>query len=359
MLKRSDDQGVTPRIVATNTSWEYWRGDASLLRIDPLGPDGPRDLPEHPLVRHYHLSGTQHGSGALPQTDTFEIGEERGGHGFNVVDYSPLTRAALVHLDRWIADGTEPPPSAHPRIADGTGVSRAEVLKHFAASGPVTLDPERLSRVRTIDLGPDAAKGVGRYPSREGAEYPAYVSAIDADGNELAGVRLPDISSPVATHTGWNPRHETNGAPGLAAHFVGITNFWSAEEITRRYPTRDAYEQCVTADAQILVESARILPEDKSLAISNALARSHFVGISHFWSDEEITRRYPTRDAYEQCVTADAQILVDHPAGKSLDLAEHHNCAAEPQPRCACALGTALTIEHWSVIWAFAMIFKR
>ena len=273
VLKRSDEQGVTPRIVATNTSWEYWRGDASLLRIDPLGPDGPRDLPEHPLVRHYHLSGTQHGSGALPQTDTFEIGEERGGHGFNVVDYSPLTRAALVHLDRWIADGTEPPPSAHPRIADGTAVSRAEVLKHFAASGPVTLDPERLSRVRTIDLGPDAGKGVGRYPSREGAEYSAYVSAIDADGNELAGVRLPDISSPVATHTGWNPRHETNGAPGLAAHFVGITHFWSAEEITRRYPTRDAYEQAVTADAQILVESARILPEDKSLAIANALAR--------------------------------------------------------------------------------------
>ena len=134
MLKRSDEQGVTPRIVATNTSWEYWRGDASLLRIDPLGPDGPRDLPEHPLVRHYHLSGTQHGSGALPQTDTFEIGEERGGHGFNVVDYSPLTRAALVHLDRWIADGTEPPPSAHPRIADGTAVSRAEVLEHFASA---------------------------------------------------------------------------------------------------------------------------------------------------------------------------------------------------------------------------------
>ena len=273
VLKRSDEQGVTPRIVATNTSWEYWRGDASLLRIDPLGPDGPRDLPEHPLVRHYHLSGTQHGSGALPQTDTFEIGEERGGHGFNVVDYSPLTRAALVHLDRWIADGTEPPPSAHPRIADGTAVSRAEVLKHFATRGPVTLDPERLSRVRTIDLGPGAAKGVGRYPSREGAEYSAYVSAIDADGNELAGVRLPDISSPVATHTGWNPRHETNGAPGLAAHFVGISHFWSAEEITRRYPTREAYEQAVTADAQILVESARILPEDKSLAIANALAR--------------------------------------------------------------------------------------
>ncbi len=273
VLKRSDEQGVTPRIVATNTSWEYWRGDASLLRIDPLGPSGPRDLPEHPLVRHYHLAGTQHGSGALPQTDTFEIGEERGGHGFNVVDYAPLTRAALVELDRWIADGTEPPPSAHPRIDDGTAVSRGEVLRHFEKHGPVSLDPERVSRVRTIDLGAGAAEGVGEYPSREGAEYPGYVSAIDADGNELAGVRLPDISSPIATHTGWNPRHESNGAPDLASHFVGFTEFWRPEEIDRRYPTRDAYEQCVSADARKLVESRRILPEDERLVIDNALAR--------------------------------------------------------------------------------------
>ena len=190
-------------------------------------------------------------SGAKRSTIADAVSPRAAAHGFNVVDYSPLTRAALVHLDRWIADGTQPPPSAHPRIADGTAVSRAKVLEHFAARGPVTLDPERLSRVRTIDLGPDAARGVGRYPSIEGAEYPAYVSAIDADGNELAGVRLPDISSPVATHTGWNPRHESNGAPGLASHFVGISHFWSPEKITRRYPTRDAYEQCVSADAQI------------------------------------------------------------------------------------------------------------
>ncbi len=272
VLKRSDEQGVTPRIVATNTSWEYWRGDASLLRIDPLGPDGPRDLPEHPLVRHYHLSGTQHGSGALPQTDTFDLSDDRGAHGFNVVDYSPLTRAALVHLDRWIADGAAPPASAHPRVDDGSAASRGEVLEHFEQHGPVVLDAERLSRVRTIDLGPGAARGAGEYPTREGAEYAGYVSAIDSDGNEIAGVRLPEITSPVATHTGWNPRHESNGAPDLSAHFVGFTKFWSAEAINRRYPTREAYRESVTRDARQLVESRRILVEDEQLVINNALA---------------------------------------------------------------------------------------
>ena len=34
--------------------------------------------------------------------------------------------------------------------------------------------------------------------------YRAYVTQVDADGNEIAGIRLPDIAVPLATHTGWN-----------------------------------------------------------------------------------------------------------------------------------------------------------
>ena len=273
LLKRSDEQGATPRIIATNTSWEYWRGDASLLHIDPTPAGGPRDLPPHPLVRHYHLTGTQHGSGTLPQTDTFEISGDRAALGFNVVDYSPLTRAALVHLDRWIAEGVEPPPSAHPRLDDGTAVSRADVLRRFAERGLARLDPERLSRIRTIDLGPTANDGVGEYPSREGAEYAAFVSDVDADWNETAGVRLPDLTSPVGSHSGWNPRHPDNGAPELAAHFVGFTTFWPRDDIIRRYGGRESYERRVAADAKTLVAAGRILAEDERLVVENALAR--------------------------------------------------------------------------------------
>ena len=49
--------------------------------------------------------------------------DSRGVHGFNAVDYSPLMRAALVNLDRWVSEGVEPPPSAFPRLADGTAVT--------------------------------------------------------------------------------------------------------------------------------------------------------------------------------------------------------------------------------------------
>ena len=273
LLKRSDEQGATPRIVATNTSWEYWRGDASLLHIDPTAPGGARDLPPHPLVRHYHLAGTQHGSGELPQTDTFEASGDRAALGFNIVDYSPLTRAALVQLDRWIADGVEPPPSAHPRIDDGSAVSRAEVLRRFAERRLATLDAERLSRIRTIDLGPAAASGVGAYPAQEGAEYAAFVSEIDADWNETAGIRLPDLTSPIGSHSGWNPRHPDNGAPELAAHFVGFTTFWPRDDLKRRYGDRESYAQRVAADAQALAAAGRILAEDERLVVENALAR--------------------------------------------------------------------------------------
>ena len=273
LLKCSDEQGATPRIVATNTSWEYWRGDASLLHIDPSASGGARDLPPHPLARHYHLAGTQHGSGELPQTDTFELSGDRAALGFNVIDYSPLTRAALVHLDRWIMEGVEPPPSAHPRIDDGTAVSRADVLRRFAEHAPAALDPERLSRIRTIDLGPAAGSGVGAYPTQEGAEYAGFVSEIDADGNETAGIRLPDLTSPVGSHGGWNPRHPDNGAPDLMAHFVGFTSFWPRAEIARRYGGREAYQRRVEADAEALTAARRILPEDAALVVENALAR--------------------------------------------------------------------------------------
>ena len=193
--------------------------------------------------------------------------------GFNLVDYTPLTRSALVQLDRWIAEGVEPPPSAHPRIDDGSAVSRADVLRRFAERGLATLDPDRLSRIRTIDLGPTAAHGVGQYPSREGAEYAGFVSDVNDDWNETAGIRLPDLTSPVASHSGWNPRHPDNGAPDLMAHFVGFTTFWPPDDIQRRYGDREAYQRRVEADAAQLAAERRILPEDQPLVVQNALAR--------------------------------------------------------------------------------------
>src|SRR5262249_5072394 len=122
---RLDARGSRLRVFYTNTSAEYHRGDASLIHTDP---DGQHDIAHGSDVRVYHFAGTEHGLGIGPPTDTQPAPADPTGavehsrHLRGVVDYSPLLRACLVHLDRWVVEGIEPPPSRHPRIADGTAV---------------------------------------------------------------------------------------------------------------------------------------------------------------------------------------------------------------------------------------------
>ncbi len=279
LLDRARADAAAPRIFYTNSSWEYWRGDASLLHVDPAGST---DLPPHAGSRIYHFAGTQHLNGALPQAREFPATGERARYGFNVVDASPLTRAALVNLDRWVSEGVEPPPSRHPRLDDGTAVERAAVLERFASlPGIEPLDPARLSVLRQLDLGPGAERGIGRYPAREGEPYPCFVSAVDADLNEIAGIRLPDLSVPVGTHTGWNPRDPACGAPELATHFVGLTDFFARDRsaegasgdprrpLDERYADRNQYLERVRKAALALADEGYLLDEDVELVVQN------------------------------------------------------------------------------------------
>jgi hypothetical protein len=197
-----------------------------------------------------------------------------------------LHRAALVNLERWISEGVEPPPSLHPRLSDGTAVTRVQVLATFARiSGFTPPDPLRLPFVRTVDLGCDEATGVGRYPAKEGAFYPALVSAVDTDGNETAGIRLPDISVPVGTHTGWNPRDPITGSPEQIVPMNGMTLWFARDETTRianrdprpslseRYRDQADYEAKVRTEAQRLVTGRYLLQEDVERVVSTAVAR--------------------------------------------------------------------------------------
>src|SRR5690606_29822920 len=94
-----------PRVVLTNSSAEYWRGDASLIHTDP---EGARDVEPPPFVRIYALAGTQHTPGALPPLAADPNTGDRGLQAFNVVDYAPLMRAVLVNLDRWVSEDIQP-----------------------------------------------------------------------------------------------------------------------------------------------------------------------------------------------------------------------------------------------------------
>ena len=183
-LFRND--GFDPLLIETNTSTEYWQKGASLLHTDPLGT-GDLELPA--TARVFMIAGTQHGGRANLKADFGPCVNQRNPH-----DPSPALRALLVALDAWVSEGKAPPPSRVPTLKDGTLIAIDKLafpaIPDFAVA---KIGNELVLYGDWINPKPDAAKA-----------YRPLVSAIDGDGNEIAGLRLPDIVVPVATHTGWN-----------------------------------------------------------------------------------------------------------------------------------------------------------
>ena len=283
LFHRQREIGGMPRVISTNTSAEYWRGDGSLIHTDMTGG---HDVEPSSDERIYLFAGTQHGPGALPLTSMSAVDGSRGLLSFNVVDYVPLIRAALVNLARWVSDGVEPPPSSFPRIADGTAVPGGEALVRFRDIPGITVpDTEKLPTARRVDLGPDAEHGVGRFPAALGEPYPNLVSAVDDDGNESGGIRMPAVAEPVATYTGWNPRDPVTGGAGQIINMQGSTlPFVSTPQerkrigdprrsIAERYRDRDDYLARARVVAVDLADRRYILNEDIDLAAELAAER--------------------------------------------------------------------------------------
>ncbi len=292
LLDAMERRGRVPKIMFTNTSAEYWRGDAALIHTDL---ETLTDAPESPSVRRYHFAGCQHGSGDFPPLEVRATDGIRGQLPFNSVDYAPLLRAALDNLDRWVTTGEEPPASRHPSLNDGTAVESHTLLDRFAQLPGVKV-PNQTTRAIRLDYGPEAHLGrTTNLPADEGAEFPALVADLDESFNERSGIRLPDLSVPVATYTGWNLRDESIGNPGL---FIGITGGlagWTlplpatqAEReatgdprasIEERYASREDLLEQVTRAATDLVSEGYLLEEDVPEVVELAGRKyDYFVG---------------------------------------------------------------------------------
>ena len=279
LLARLTARGRAPKIVTINTAAEYWRGDGSLVHTDV---EGTRDVGPAAGGRVYLFAGSQHTPGALPPPAADPNTGGRGAHPFNVVDYAPLLRAMLVNLDRWVSDGVEPPPSAVPRLADGTAVTAESTRARFAAIPGVRF-PDRFARPARLDFGPEAARGIaGELPPKIGAQFPSYVSAVDRDGNDVAGIRPVELAAPLATFTGWNPRHPEQGAPGDLMQMMGSTLVFARTReqrardgdprpsIAERYASREAYLAAVRTAAHALVAARHALAEDVEAMVARA-----------------------------------------------------------------------------------------
>ena len=262
------------KVFYTNTGFEYHRGDASLIHTDP---SGARDVEHGPDVRVYHWSGTEHGLGVWPPANAAAVAAdprgwtERARNLRGVVNYGRLLRAALVNLDRWVTEGVLPPASCHPRVADGTAVDPRALAAVFERI-PGACYPRHPVRAQRLDFS--------TLPPRPGTVYGNRVSAVDGDGNERAGIAVPELAVPLATHTGWNLRHPESGGIDQILYFAGSTLPFAptrAEReaagdprpaIAERYASREDYLARVRAAAVALAAAGYLLEEDVETSLA-------------------------------------------------------------------------------------------
>jgi hypothetical protein len=258
-----------PLVIEVNTSTEYWQKGASLLHTDPLGQ---HDIAIPPSVRHYLIAGTQHGG-----RSGMRAARGSGVHPRNPHDPTPALRALLVALDRWVTEGVEPPASRVPTLAAKTLVP-PERLQFPEIPG--AQPPHAANRVEVLE------DWVHPEPMSARA-YTPLVPRVDADGNEVAGIRLPAIAVPLATHTGWNlykapyPEGEFCDREGsylpLAKNKAErLATGDSRPSLEELYGTREAYMQRVKEVVRELQEARLLLPEDAARFLDEAAGRTVF-----------------------------------------------------------------------------------
>ena len=269
LLDRAVAEHVVPRIFFSNTSYEYWGRAASLIHTTA---DAKRDAVIGPNVRIYHFTGLQHYSGPFPPArgEASLLGQQPQ----SALPIRLFWRAMIANMDAWVRTGAAPPPSAYPTI-----VARTLVPLHkyaFPRIPHVEMPGEANSAYR-LDYGPNWRDGIlSLQPPRVGKPFPVLVPQVDADGNELAGIHLPEISVPLATYTGWNLRDPFIGGASQRVAFegsylpfpkdaaAGKQSGDPRKSIAERYSGREAYLEQFAHAADELIQQRWILPEDRA-----------------------------------------------------------------------------------------------
>jgi hypothetical protein len=153
---------------------------------------------------------------------------------------SPVSRATLLHLDDWVAKGTEPPKSRLMPLQDAKG------------DQTVLRAPGQLP------------KAIIEIPKR------------DEDGNVVGGVRLPDMEAPLGVHARQNP--PLSFVCMLAGAYVAFprtqTDADAAHDAHRpvleRYKTRNEFVNRIRTAARELQGDGFLLPDDAAIIIQSA-----------------------------------------------------------------------------------------
>ena len=270
LLDASKKSQTAPKLFFTNTSYEYWGRAASLIHISP---DGLSDRKIAENVRVYLLAGLQHFSAPFPpQNNNPGSPDSSAQQRYNPNPIQWYWRALITDMDQWVRDGTPPPASTYPKIADATLVP---LDKWAFPKIPGVNKPHEVSLAFHLDFGPQWKEGiVSLEPPKVGKPFAVLVPQADVDGNDLGGVSLPELQVPLATYTGWNLRDPRIGAGDLRLSFYGsfIPFAKTAAEreksgdprlsIAERYASREQYLGKFAEAAMKLIHERFLLPED-------------------------------------------------------------------------------------------------
>jgi Alpha/beta hydrolase domain len=315
-LRACEQSNTCPRSVEIYSANEYWVKAASLLHTDP---EGTRDLPESQYARNYFISSHQHGTGNPASRGACQQFQ-------NPLNSAPIQRALWVALDQWVTSNIKPPDSRVPTFRDGTLVSPANTgfpttipdTLGFSPTGKVTYTGLKTTRY-LFDYGLNFYQtGIATinppvitYPLEDnpanGPIYPSYVPKTDSDGNDIAGVRLPDVTVPLATYTGWALRAGAQANDGCesSGQFIPFPKTDAARfatnppdprpSVAARYPTFDAYYPKVVAAIDDLIAQRLMLCEDAQSELNRLVALGGSLGVP------AATHSVPTAESFPHC----------------------------------------------------------
>jgi hypothetical protein len=271
-------QDQRPKVFYTNTPVEYWGGGRAAALIHTT-IDGKRDLTLPDNIRIYLLAGTQHIVAAFPPeraqpvsgiTAAAAAARSGGQQLNNPTPQVNVLRALLRAWHEWASADVPPPPSQYPRLNDGTLVAIEQIKFPSLAGVP---DPRRI-------VGP------ARVMSGKLVPLPHLVPQVDRDGNDVAGIRDPEVAVPLATTTGWNFRNASVGNPGdiyqLLGSYIPFAPTKAARisvkdprlSVEERYRGLDDYLQRVRSAAMDLIRRRFLLQEDLDGVLGRA--KSHW-----------------------------------------------------------------------------------
>ncbi|HKD43135.1 MAG TPA: alpha/beta hydrolase domain-containing protein [Myxococcaceae bacterium] len=280
-----------PLAMEIYSSNEYWVKAASLLHTDPTGTV---DLPDSPFARNYLISSHQHGTGSAMTMGACQQFQ-------NPLNSAPVQRALFIAMDEWATQQTQPPASQVPKFSDGTLVPpMPQSGTGFPNIPGVTYTGLKTTRYR-FNFGPDFYQtGIATInppaitPPYEdnpanGPIYPSFIPKTDTDGNEIAGVRLGDVTVPLATYTGWALRSAAwanDGCEGSGQYIPferttadRVTRGDPRQSVEERYTSLDDYTSKVVDALNGMVGQRLLLPEDYDAELNRLIAAGQAAGL--------------------------------------------------------------------------------